>query len=32
MEDGTVEVEKYIGTGEIFDEKEIKNLFKNFSD
>lgn len=32
MEDGTVEVEKFISNGEIYDSKELKFLFENFSD
>jgi hypothetical protein len=32
MEDGTVEIEKFISDGGYYDEKEIETLFRNFSD
>lgn len=32
MEDGTVEIEKFISDGEFYDVKEIETLFKDFSD
>ena len=32
MKDGTVQIEKYLSNGEIFDEREIEVLFQNFSD
>lgn len=32
MKDGTVEIEKFISTGQIFDGKEISVLFEKFSD
>ena len=32
MEDGTIEIEKFLSTGKILYESEIENLFKNFSD
>ena len=32
MEDGTVEIEKFISDGDFYDVKEIETLFKNFSD
>ena len=32
MKDETVEVEKYISTGYIHDEKELEILFEKFSD
>lgn len=32
MDDGTVEVEKFISDGGYYDEKEIERLFKEFSD
>ena len=32
MQEGTVEVEKFTGSGEMFDESELNNLFKEYSD
>jgi len=32
FEDGSIEIEKYLSNGEIFDETEIDVLFTNFSD
>lgn len=33
MDDGSVEIEKFISDGGVmYDESELKNLFKNFSD
>lgn len=32
MEDGTVEIEKFISDGNLYDVKELDNLFKDFSD
>ena len=32
LEDGTVEVEKFISDGDFYDVKELESLFKNFSD
>ena len=32
MQDGTIEIEKFISDGHIFDEKEIAELYKQFSD
>lgn len=32
MEDGTVEIEKFISDGSIDDVKELDSLFKDFSD
>ncbi|WP_066254027.1 hypothetical protein [Neobacillus drentensis] len=32
MEDGTVEIEKFISDGDFYDVKEIETLFKDFSD
>lgn len=32
MEDGTVEIEKFISDGDFYDIKEIETLFKDFSD
>lgn len=32
MEDGTVEIEKFISDSDYYDVKEIETLFKNFSD
>ena len=32
LEDGTVEVEKFISNGDFYDVKELESLFKNFSD
>lgn len=32
MDDGTVEVEKFISDGDYYDVKEIDTLFKEFSD
>ena len=32
MEDGTVEVEKFISDGDFYDVKELEILFKDFSD
>lgn len=32
MEDGTVEIEKFIGDGDFYDSKEIEVLFRDFSD
>lgn len=32
MEDGTVEIEKFIGDGDFYDGKEIEALFAKFSD
>jgi len=30
--DGNVEIEKFISSGEIYDESELKTLFERFSD
>ncbi|MED1802718.1 hypothetical protein [Brevibacillus porteri] len=32
MEDGTIEIEKFISDGDIYDEKELDVLFRDFSD
>lgn len=32
MEDGTVEIEKFISDGDFYDFKEIETLFKDFGD
>ncbi|PIC66165.1 hypothetical protein CSV71_12905 [Sporosarcina sp. P21c] len=33
MEDGTIEIEKFMSEGGVlYNEKELKNLFKEFSD
>ncbi|WP_138753588.1 hypothetical protein [Paenibacillus sinopodophylli] len=32
LEDGTVEVEKFINDGDFYDAKELEFLFKSFSD
>ncbi|MFJ7730220.1 hypothetical protein ACIQXV_29605 [Neobacillus sp. NPDC097160] len=32
MEDGIVEIEKFISDGDFYDVKEIETLFKDFSD
>ncbi|MCM3180870.1 hypothetical protein [Cytobacillus horneckiae] len=32
MEDGTVEIEKFISDGEYYDVKEIETLYKDFID
>ena len=32
MQEGTVEVEKFTSLGEMFDESELDNLFKEYSD
>lgn len=32
MEDGTVEIEKFISDGDFYDVKEIETLFNNFGD
>ncbi|KRE31596.1 hypothetical protein [Paenibacillus sp. Soil522] len=32
LEDGTVEVEKFINDGDFYNVKELESLFKNFSD
>ena len=32
MADGSIEIEKFISDGEIYDEKELEVLFKDFSD
>ncbi|MFD1205525.1 MULTISPECIES: hypothetical protein [Sporosarcina] len=32
MDDGTVEIEKFIAEGTMYDAKELDVLFKNFSD
>ncbi|MED4402042.1 hypothetical protein [Metabacillus fastidiosus] len=32
MEDGTVEIEKFISDGEFYDINKIESLFENFSD
>lgn len=32
MEDGTVEIEKFISDGDFYDGKEIETLIKDFSD
>lgn len=32
MEDGTVEIEKFISDGDYYDVKEIETLFKDFGD
>ncbi len=32
MEDGTVEIEKFISDGEYYDVKEIERLYKDFID
>jgi hypothetical protein len=32
MEEGTVEIEKFINDGDFYDVKELETLFKDFSD
>jgi hypothetical protein len=32
MDDGSVEIEKFISDGDMYDEKELKTLFRDFSD
>jgi hypothetical protein len=32
LDDGSIEIEKYISNGHIYDENEIETLFKDFSD
>jgi len=32
MDDGSIEIEKFVSNGQIFDDKEISQLFLNFSD
>ncbi len=32
MEDGKVEIEKFMSNGNLYDEKELKVLFNEFSD
>jgi hypothetical protein len=32
MEDGTMDIEKFISDGEVYDEKELDVLFRDFSD
>jgi hypothetical protein len=32
MDDGTVEIEKFISDKDMYDVKELETLFKNFSD
>jgi hypothetical protein len=32
MDDGSIQVEKFISSGQIFDEKEIDVFFSEFSD
>lgn len=32
MEDGSVEIEKFLSNGEIFNESELETLFDKFSD
>jgi hypothetical protein len=32
MNDGSIEIEKFISNGKIYNENEISILFKNFSD
>lgn len=32
LEDGTVEIEKFIGDGDYYDAQELEQLFKDFSD
>lgn len=32
MDDGTIEIEKFISNGNFYDEKELEYLFDNFSD
>lgn len=32
MEDGTMEIEKFISDGDMYDEKELDVLFRDFSD
>ena len=32
MKDGNIEIEKFISDKNFYDEKEVENLFKNFSD
>ncbi|MGG4443059.1 hypothetical protein [Brevibacillus fortis] len=32
MEDGTIEIEKFISDGDMYDEKELDVLFRDFSD
>ncbi|MDC0762620.1 hypothetical protein POF51_18055 [Brevibacillus sp. AG] len=32
MEDGRIEIEKFISDGDIYDEKELDVLFRDFSD
>ncbi|MEE6452799.1 hypothetical protein RAH41_19730 [Gottfriedia acidiceleris] len=32
MDDGTVEIEKFISDGDYYDHKELETLFRDFSD
>jgi hypothetical protein len=32
MDDGSVEIEKFISDGDMYDEKELETLFRDFSD
>ena len=32
MDDGTVEIEKFISDGDYYDQKELEILFRDFSD
>jgi hypothetical protein len=32
MDDGSVEIEKFLSDGDMYDEKELKTLFRDFSD
>ena len=32
MEDGTIEIEKFLSAGDYYDSQEIENLFEDFSD
>lgn len=32
MDDGTIEIEKFLSNGEIFNESELESLFRQFSD
>ena len=32
MEDGEIEIEKFLSDGQIFDKSELEVLFKNYSD
>lgn len=32
MENGSIEIEKFLSDGTLFDDEELEELFKNFSD